>query len=73
MKKLKNNFCNLALQTFHCEKEDVEFTSQGVKNLKTNELLTLKELALKAMCGNNIETQKLQLPIHLHFRHHLIW
>ena len=55
--KLKNNLCNLALQTFHCEKEDVEFTSQGVKNLKTNELLTLKELALKAMCGNNIETQ----------------
>ena len=55
--KLKNNLCDLALQTFHCEKEDVEFTSQGVKNLKTNELLTLKELALKAMCGNNIETQ----------------
>ena len=55
--KLKNNLCNLALQTFNCEKEDVEFTSQGVKNLKTNELLTLKELALKAMCGNNIETQ----------------
>ena len=55
--KLKNNLCDLALQTFHCEKEDVEFTSQGVKNLKTNELLTLKDLALKAMCGNNIETQ----------------
>ena len=43
--------------TFHCEKEDVEFTAQGVKNLKTNELLTLKELGLKTMCGNNIETQ----------------
>lgn len=55
--KLKNNLCHIACSILNCSMEDVVFNQKGVTNLKTNEFVSLKEISLKSMNGNNIETQ----------------
>lgn len=55
--ELKDNLCKLACQIIDCQIEEVEFIGTGVKNIKTNQIISLNELSTKSMCGNNISTQ----------------
>lgn len=55
--ELKDNLCKLAASIINCPLEELEFVKAGVKHLKTNQIITLKELSTKSMCGNNISTQ----------------
>ena len=55
--QLKENLCKLAAEALECSIEELEFTNNGIKNLNTNIIISLSELATKSMCGNNISTQ----------------
>lgn len=55
--QLKENLCKLASEKLKCSIEELEFTKNGIKNLNTNTIISLSELAAKSMCGNNISTQ----------------
>ncbi len=55
--KLKDNLCLLAMTKLNCKKEECEFTGQGVKNIVTGEMISLKDLSTASMVANNIETQ----------------
>ena len=55
--QLKLNLCKLTAEIFNCSIEELEFTNNGVKNLNTNQIVSLSKLATKSMCGNNISTQ----------------
>lgn len=55
--KLIANLCQLASEMLACPLEEVEFIGEGVKNIKTNKLITLAELSTKSMCGNNISLE----------------
>ena len=41
----------------NCKKEECEFTGQGVKNIVTGGMISLKDLSTASMVANNIETQ----------------
>lgn len=55
--QLKLNLCKLTAGILNCSIEELEFTNNGVKNLNTNQIVSLSKLATKSMCGNNISTQ----------------
>lgn len=55
--QLKENLCKLASEILECSSEKLEFTDMGVRNLSTNDIVSLSELATRSMCGNNISTQ----------------
>lgn len=55
--KLIANLCQLASEMLACPLEEVEFVGEGVKNIKTDKLITLAELSTKSMCGNNISLE----------------
>lgn len=55
--QLKANLCKLAAEILDCSIEELEFTNNGIKNLNTNQIVSLSKLATKSMCGNNISTQ----------------
>lgn len=55
--KLIANLCQLASEMLECPLEEVEFVGEGVKNIKTDKLITLAELSTKSMCGNNISLE----------------
>lgn len=55
--KLIANLCQLASEMLACPLEEVEFVGEGIKNIKTDKLITLAELSTKSMCGNNISLE----------------
>lgn len=55
--QLKENLCKLAAEKLECSIKELEFTKNGIKNLNTDTIISLSELAAKSMCGNNISTQ----------------
>lgn len=55
--QLKDNLCKLAAAIIDCSLDKLEFIGNGIKNIETEQVISLNELATKSMCGNNIPTQ----------------
>ncbi len=55
--KLRKNLCEIAADMLKCDKKDLEFLGDRIAKPDDNACVTLSDISVKSMCGNDISTQ----------------